>query len=156
MAGACLPHLALVGPPRVPGHSMTAIAGKPRMRCSARRTTTRRVPARSARSAICGSASSRSPAHEHLWWNVPILTHAASAWAMDRHFARHLFRPPAMLLQDDGWLVDYVAASFDCTPAASRHVIRQLAGGGGARTHRRARAGTGGMPDAVAVGYVRG
>lgn len=77
------------------------------------------------------------PAHEHLWWNVPILTHAASEWAMDRHIARQLFRPPAMLLQDDGWLVDYVAASFDCTPAASRRAIRQLAGAEALLRHSR-------------------
>ena len=68
------------------------------------------------------------PAHEHLWWNVPMLTHAASEWAMDRHIARHLFRPPATLLQADAWLVDYVAASFGCTPEAARRAIRQLSG----------------------------
>ena len=68
------------------------------------------------------------PAHEHLWWNVPMLTHAASEWAMDRHIARHLFHPPATLLQADDWLVDYVTRNFDCSPVASRRAIRQLAG----------------------------
>jgi hypothetical protein len=68
------------------------------------------------------------PAHEHLWWNVPMLTHAASEWAMDRHIARHLFRPPATLLQADDWLVDYVTRNFDCSPVASSRAIRQLAG----------------------------
>ncbi len=68
------------------------------------------------------------PAHEHLWWNVPMLTHAASEWAMDRHIARHLFRPPATLLKADTWLVDFVARNFDCTPVAASRAIRQLAG----------------------------
>jgi len=77
------------------------------------------------------------PAHEHLWWNVPMLTHAASEWAMDRHIARHLFRPPAMLLQADDWLVAYVARNFDCAPAASRRAIRQLAGAEGLLRHSR-------------------
>ncbi len=77
------------------------------------------------------------PAHEHLWWNVPMLTHAASEWAMDRHIARHLFRPPATLLQADGWLVDYVARNFGCTPAAGRRAIRQLAGAEALLRHSR-------------------
>jgi len=77
------------------------------------------------------------PAHEQLWWNVPLLTHAASEWAMDRHIARHLLRPPAMLLQADDWLVDYVAANFDCTPLASRRAIRQLAGAEALLRHSR-------------------
>jgi hypothetical protein len=68
------------------------------------------------------------PAHEHLWWNVPMLTHAAAEWAMDSHIARHLYRPPTPLLRADDWLVDYVAKSFDCSPAASRRAIVQLAG----------------------------
>jgi hypothetical protein len=68
------------------------------------------------------------PAHEHLWWNVPMLTHAASEWAMDCHIARQLFRPPAAVMLADDWLVDYVARNFGCTAGASRRAIRQLAG----------------------------
>jgi len=66
------------------------------------------------------------PAHEHLWWNVPMLTHAAAEWAMDHHISRHLFSSSALLLQIDDWLVDYVACNFDCSSAASRRAIRQL------------------------------
>lgn len=77
------------------------------------------------------------PAHEHLWWNVPMLTHAASEWAMDRHIAHHLFRPPATLLQADDWLVDYVACNFGCATVASRRAIRQLAGAEALLRHSR-------------------
>jgi hypothetical protein len=77
------------------------------------------------------------PAHEHLWWNVPMLTHAASEWAMDCHIARQLFRPPTTLLQADDWLIDYVAANFDCTSLASRRAIRQLAGAESLLRHSR-------------------
>ena len=63
-----------------------------------------------------------------LVWAVPLLTHAASEQAMDRHIARHLFRPTAKLLQADDWLVDCVAHNFGCIPAASCRAISQPAG----------------------------
>ena len=47
---------------------------------------------------------------------------------MDCHIARHLFRQPAAMLQADDWLADYVTRHFDCTAAASRRAVRQLAG----------------------------
>jgi hypothetical protein len=77
------------------------------------------------------------PAHEHLWWNVPLLTHAASEWAMDRHVAHHLFHHPATLLRADDWLVGYVTHNFGCTPGASRRAIRQLAGAEALLRHSR-------------------
>ncbi len=82
------------------------------------------------------------PAHEHLWWNVPMLTHAASEWAMDSHVARRaqtsgqasantavapVHLPPATLLRADAWLVDYVAGNFRCTSGVARRAIGQLA-----------------------------
>jgi hypothetical protein len=42
-----------------------------------------------------------------------------------------------MLLQDDDWLVDYVAAHFDCSAAGSRRAIRQLAGADSMLRHSR-------------------
>jgi hypothetical protein len=132
MAGACLPDLALVGP--------TA-------RTRAFDTSHRWETAHALLDAACDDESRACavgamshlwvdivahnhfvPAHEHLWWNVPMLTHAASEWAMDRHIAQQLFRSPAALLQADDWLVDYVARNFDCSATASRRAIKQLAG----------------------------
>jgi hypothetical protein len=132
MAGACLPDLALVG----------TTAGTRAFDASHRWETAHALLDAAhddeARACAVGAMSHLwvdiiahnhfVPAHEHLWWNVPMLTHAAAEWAMDRHITRHLFRPPAPLLQADDWLVDYVACNFDCPPAASRRAIRQLAG----------------------------
>jgi hypothetical protein len=132
MAGACLPDLALVGSTArtrafdashrwETAHALLDAADDDESRACA-------VGAMSHLWVDIIAHNHFVPAHEHLWWNVPMLTHAASEWAMDRHVARHLFRPPATLLQPDAWLVDYVARNFDCTPAASRRAIRQLAG----------------------------
>lgn len=132
MAGACLPDLALVGP-----------TARTRSFDASHRWDTAHRLLESAhddetRACAVGAISHLwvdiiahnhfVPAHEHLWWNVPMLTHAASEWAMDSHIAHHLFRPPVTLLLDDDWLVDYVAHNFGCDPAASRRAIRQLAG----------------------------
>jgi len=132
MAGACLPDLALVG----------TTAGTRAFDASHRWETAHALLDAAhddeARACAVGAMSHLwvdiiahnhfVPAHEHLWWNVPMLTHAAAEWAMDHHIARHLFRPPGPLLLADDWLVDYVACNFDCPPAASRRAIRQLAG----------------------------
>ncbi len=132
MAGACLPDLALVGSTartRAFGashrwesaHALLAAASDDESRACA-------VGAMSHLWVDIIAHNHFVPAHEHLWWNVPMLTHAASEWAMDRHIARHLFKPPATLLTADDWMVDYVARNFDCIPAASRRAIRQLSG----------------------------
>lgn len=132
VAGACLPDLALVG----------TTAGTRAFDVSHRWETAHALLDNAAddesRACAVGAMSHLwvdiiahnhfVPAHEHLWWNVPMLTHAASEWAMDRHIARQLFRPPATLLQADTWLVDYVADNFGCAPRAARRAIRQLSG----------------------------
>lgn len=132
MAGACLPDLALVG----------ATAGTRAFGASHRWETAHALldAARDDEARACAVGAMSHlwvdiiahnhfvPAHEHLWWNVPMLTHAASEWAMDRHIARHLFRPPASLLRSDDWLVCYVAEHFGCSASAARRAIRQLAG----------------------------
>jgi Zinc dependent phospholipase C len=132
MAGACLPDLALVGATAgtrafdashrwETGHALLAAAHDDESRACA-------VGAMSHLWVDIIAHNHFVPAHEHLWWNVPMLTHAVAEWAMDRHVTRQLFRPPTPLLQADDWLVDYVACSFACPPAASRRAIRQLAG----------------------------
>ncbi len=168
MAGACLPDLALVGATaRTRAFDASHCWETAHALLDAARDDESRACAVGAMSHLWVDIIAHNhfvPAHEHLWWNVPMLTHAASEWAMDRHIARHLFHPqgagrgckaaealkdsdplcaearvesyaatttlhpPATLLQADDWLIDYVARSFDCTPAASRRAIRQLAG----------------------------
>lgn len=64
------------------------------------------------------------PAHEKMWWNIPMLTHAAAEWAMDRHIQKHLFVTPAELLdQHRHELSGYVSRHFDCE---ARHVWKSL------------------------------
>lgn len=131
-AGACLPDLALVG-----GTARTrAFAASHRWETAhallaAAHDDEARACALGAISHLWVDVIAHNhfvPAHEHLWGNVPLLTHAAAEWAMDRHVAMHLFRPPAILLQADDWLVDYVGRNFGCTADASRRAIRHLAG----------------------------
>lgn len=129
-AGACLPDLALVG----------TTAGTRAFDASHRWETAHALldAAHDDESRACAVGAMSHlwvdiiahnhfvPAHEHLWWNVPMLTHAAAEWAMDHHISRHLFSSSDPLLQIDDWLVDYVACNFDCSSAASRRAIRQL------------------------------
>jgi hypothetical protein len=132
MAGACLPDLALVGATA----RTRAFDGSHRWETAhalldAAHDDESRACAVGAISHLWVDIIAHNhfvPAHEHLWWNVPLLTHAASEWAMDRHIAQHLFRPPATLLQADAWLLDFVVRNFDCTPEAARRAIRQLSG----------------------------
>jgi hypothetical protein len=132
VAGACLPDLALVGATArtrafdgshrwETAHALLAAAHDDEQRACA-------VGAISHLWVDIIAHNHFVPAHEHLWWNVPLLTHAASEWAMDRHIAQHLFRPPATLLQADAWLVDFVVRNFGCSDVAARRAIRQLAG----------------------------
>lgn len=132
MAGACLPDLALVGATARTGafdashgwdtvHALLAAAEDDEARACA-------VGAISHLWVDIIAHNHFVPAHEHLWVNVPMLTHAVAEWAMDRHVACQLFRPPATLLRADDWLSGYVARSFGCTPPAARRALRQLAG----------------------------
>ena len=187
MAGACLPDLALVGATaRTRAFDASHRWESAHALLDAAHDDESRACAVGAMSHLWVDIIAHNhfvPAHEHLWWNVPMLTHAISEWAMDRHIARHLFRPqgagrgckaaeaatttlrpqgagrgcnaaealkdsdplraqaraesyattttlrpPDTLLQADDWMVDYVARNFDCTSAASRCAIKQLAG----------------------------
>lgn len=131
-AGACLPDLALVG------NTAGTRAFDASHRWEHAHALLERARDDEARACAVGAISHLwvdiiahnhfVPAHEHLWWNVPMLTHAASEWAMDHHIAHRLRHPPAALLRADAWLIDYVAHNFDCAPAAARRAIRQLAG----------------------------
>ena len=70
------------------------------------------------------------PAHEKLWVNVPILTHASSEWAMDAHIKNHVFNSPANLLkQNQDVLAHFAEAHFQCDPAKARRAIMLLANG---------------------------
>lgn len=69
-------------------------------------------------------------AHEKLWVNVPVLTHASCEWAMDAHVKIHVFNSPAQLLKrNQDALAHFAAAHFRCDPAQARAAIGLLAHG---------------------------
>lgn len=68
------------------------------------------------------------PAHEKMWLEVPVVTHAVAEWAMDHYIGGQLFARPADLLrQKQGELAQYVAQYFGCTHAAARDTLGGLA-----------------------------
>ena len=70
------------------------------------------------------------PAHENLWVNIPVLTHASSEWAMDAHVQDHVFNPPSRLLkQNQIVLAQYAASQFQCDAVKARRAIMLLAHG---------------------------
>lgn len=69
------------------------------------------------------------PAHEKMWGNIPVLTHAACEWAMDVHIRPQLFAVPGELMrahQDE--LAEYVAQHFACSGAMAKRGVAMLAG----------------------------
>jgi len=67
------------------------------------------------------------PAHETLWLDAKMMTHAAAEWAMDAHVAPHVFvRPAQILSRHIDVLADYAARHFDCDPSASRRAALYL------------------------------
>ena len=69
------------------------------------------------------------PAHEKMWGNVPVLTHAACEWAMDMHIRKQLFAQPGELMDAHRKeLADYVAQHFDCPQAVAKRGVGMLAG----------------------------
>jgi hypothetical protein len=69
------------------------------------------------------------PAHEKLWGNVPVLTHAACEWAMDMHIRDQLFAQPGELMDAHrNELAEYVAQHFACPQPIAKRGIAMLSG----------------------------
>lgn len=69
------------------------------------------------------------PAHEKMWGNVPVLTHAACEWAMDMHIRPQLFAEPAELMHAHrAELAEYVAQHFSCPSSLAQRGVGMLAG----------------------------
>lgn len=68
------------------------------------------------------------PAHEQMWGDMPMLTHAAAEWSMDSHVQQHLFVVPSMLLdQHRHELAVYVSGHFGCEVHEAWKSLRTLA-----------------------------
>jgi hypothetical protein len=78
------------------------------------------------------------PAHEALWLDWPVVTHAMGEWAMDAHVAPHLFAAPGPLLRAHRQvLAAFVSARFHCPrPVAERGIARLAAADLGLRRSR--------------------
>lgn len=120
LAGACIPDLALVG--RSAG---TAALDETHHWEEAARLL-ERADCDESRAMALGYASHLFvdiiahnhfvPAHEHMWLNLPVVTHAVSEWAMDAHIGRQVFfSPPRLLGEHQATLAAYVESEFDCT-----------------------------------------
>lgn len=135
MAGACLPDLALMG-----GWAKTAA-----FECSHEWETAARL----LRQAQSGSDEERAlalgfashlftdifahnhfvPAHEIVWGDVPVLTHASCEWALDHHLAPELFARPAELMRSEtASIIPWVVSSFGCTTGEAEKALQALAG----------------------------
>lgn len=70
------------------------------------------------------------PAHQQLWGDYQVVTHAVSEWAMDAHVAPHILAFPGDLLRRHGALLArHATAHFDCTAEAAARALRYLANG---------------------------
>ncbi len=69
------------------------------------------------------------PAHEKMWGNIPVLTHAACEWAMDMHIRKQLFAEPGDLMDaHQAELAEYVSQHFACSKSLARRGVAVLAG----------------------------
>ena len=70
------------------------------------------------------------PAHEQLWLDRPVVTHAAAEWTMDAHVMPHLLARPADLMrQYHRRLADFAAEKFGCDRTGSQRALRWLTNG---------------------------
>jgi len=68
------------------------------------------------------------PAHEKMWGEIPLATHAAAEWAMDFHLRTQLFACPDRLMQQNAdRLSQYVSRNFGCSSRVAERALRFLA-----------------------------
>ena len=119
LAGACLPDLALVGRYHN-AHAMDAThyweyAHRQLMEAE---TDAERAIALGYTCHLLSDVIAHNhfvPVHEKMWLDIPLLTHAAAEWAMDRHIQSQIYVSPAQLLdQHRHELSGYLSRHFDC------------------------------------------
>lgn len=68
------------------------------------------------------------PAHETMWINLPVVTHAVSEWAMDAHIGRQLFASPSRLLRGrPDFVPGFLVRRFGCTREQAKNALGRLA-----------------------------
>lgn len=64
------------------------------------------------------------PAHEQLWLDRPVVTHAAAEWAMDAYVMPQLFARPADLIRrHHARMAEYAGEHFGCGTKAARRAL---------------------------------
>lgn len=131
MAGACLPDLALV----------RGIAGSPRFGDSHEwelaAMQIEKAGSDEARALALGYASHLLtdifahnhfvPAHENVWADIPVATHASCEWALDHHVSPHLYATPGALLKREHATIScYLEEAFGCASAEADRLIATL------------------------------
>jgi hypothetical protein len=132
MAGACLPDLSLVTPGRA-GAGLRSTHRWPNVARLLRMATddVSRALALGYFSHLLSDVIAHNhfvPAHESVWFDAPVVTHALCEWAMDRYVAPQLFATPAQVLRRDEQLVtEFVVRSFVCERGYARRAVLRLA-----------------------------
>lgn len=68
------------------------------------------------------------PAHENVWADIPLATHASCEWALDHHVRPQLFATPgALLKREQGTIQVYLEETFGCARAEADRLISTLA-----------------------------
>lgn len=69
------------------------------------------------------------PAHEKMWGNIPVLTHAACEWAMDTYIRPQLFAEPGdLMVTHRNELAEYVSQHFSCSNSLAKRGVSILSG----------------------------
>jgi Zinc dependent phospholipase C len=67
------------------------------------------------------------PAHERMWLDLPMATHALAEWAMDSHLESTVYaRPGDLLRKPPHWLVRFISAQFGSTAVQTRRACEML------------------------------
>ncbi len=136
MAGACLPDLALVGPLlRHDAFDVSHDWSTAAEVLAAARSDEDRALALGFASHLLSDIYAHNhfvPAHEIVWADVPVATHAACEWALDHHVAPQLMATPrALLKSEQGAMAGWVAGRFGCRSATAYKAIGALAAADG-------------------------
>jgi hypothetical protein len=128
LAGACLPDIALFGrcvgaPALGTTHQWSAAQ---RLLTAARDDESRALAVGYSSHLLADVVAHNHfvPAHERIWFDRPVVTHAASEWAMDAHIMAHLLSRPADLMRRHGArIADYAAEHLGHHRAAPRRAL---------------------------------
>ena len=67
------------------------------------------------------------PAHESVWADIPVATHACCEWALDHHVQGQLYATPALLLRrEQPTIRAYLGEALDCPPDEADRLIATL------------------------------